>query len=282
MNHVYRKTVDAIRQIDPKHIIFLEGDKYSVLFSGLDAPFAENLIYSSHNYTSAGFGLGSYPGVFRRDPADPESQNESWDRNRQLEVFMQSEGTQFAEKHQVPLWVGEFGSQFDGPLEEIPDRLRAMDDQIGIFKQFGAHWTTWTYKDIGVMGWAMLDPESDYMQLIKKVRGKQKALGAENFVNRFLNTAAKTKISDLAALMEKEIDCYEINHADNVNALSEITLQGYAASLLQPVYANLFQGMSEQRLDSILSSLELKNCNVNQGLMNVLKKYMNISYQAND
>lgn len=27
-----------------------------------------------------------------------------------------------------------------------------MDDQISMFEEFGAHWTTWTYKDVGVMG----------------------------------------------------------------------------------------------------------------------------------
>ena len=39
LNRVYRRVVDAIRAIDPKHIIFLEGDNFSKLFSGLDAPF---------------------------------------------------------------------------------------------------------------------------------------------------------------------------------------------------------------------------------------------------
>jgi endoglucanase len=64
------------------------------------------------------------------------------------------------------LWVGEFGSAYNGPPDEVPDRLRAMDDQIGIFERHGAHWTTWTYKDVGVMGLAVLDPESEYLQRV--------------------------------------------------------------------------------------------------------------------
>ncbi|MBV9172465.1 MAG: cellulase family glycosylhydrolase, partial [Chloroflexi bacterium] len=48
INRVYRRVVEAIRQVDPDHVIFLEGDYYSRLFSGLDAPFAANLVYSSH------------------------------------------------------------------------------------------------------------------------------------------------------------------------------------------------------------------------------------------
>jgi endoglucanase len=269
LNRIYRSAVEEIRKVDPKHIIFLEGDKYSVLFSGLAAPFADNLVYSSHNYTPAGFGPGRYPGVFYG-----KSPQEYWDRTRQFEIFRQSEGVQFAGKYNVPLWVGEFGSQFDGPLGEMTDRLRAMDDQIDVFEEYGAHWTTWTYKDVGVMGWIMLDPESDYIRLIAPVQRHKKQLGAENFVNRFHQTEAKQKLSELAALMEQEIDCYEINHADNIQALMRVALMGYAAALLQPVYANLFQGMSEEKADDILSSFEIRNCQVNQGLLSVLEKYL--------
>jgi len=53
LNALYRRVVGAIRKIDPEHIIFLEGDLYSMRFSELDAPFAENLVYSSHNYNVA-------------------------------------------------------------------------------------------------------------------------------------------------------------------------------------------------------------------------------------
>ena len=65
INAVYRRVVADIRAIDPDHIIFLEGDYYSSQFDGLEAPFAENLVYSSHNYTMAGFGPGPYPGQIR-------------------------------------------------------------------------------------------------------------------------------------------------------------------------------------------------------------------------
>ena len=60
----------------------------------------------------------------------------------------------------MPHWVGEFGAVYNGPAREIPDRLRALDDQIDVMEEFGAHWTIWTYKDVGVMGLVTLDPES--------------------------------------------------------------------------------------------------------------------------
>jgi aryl-phospho-beta-D-glucosidase BglC (GH1 family) len=57
INSVFHRVVDAIRRIDPKHIIFIEGDYFANLFEGFEEPFTDNLAYSSHNYTSSGFGI---------------------------------------------------------------------------------------------------------------------------------------------------------------------------------------------------------------------------------
>jgi endoglucanase len=151
INRVYRRVVEAIRAIDSEHIIFLEGDYFSSRFEGFEAPFTDNLVYSSHNYTAAGFGPGSYPGSFN---------GVYWDMAKQEEVFLQHEGTRFAQKHNVPLWVGEFGSVYNGPQNENEDRLQALDDQLTVFGRNQAHWTTWTYKDVGVMGWVTLPPKA--------------------------------------------------------------------------------------------------------------------------
>ena len=147
INAVYRRVVTAIRKVDPSHIVFLEGDLFSTRFDGLEAPFAENLVYSSHNYTPAGFGPGAYPGDFEgyEGSFQTERTRQHWDRDRQRDVFFETEGARFARKHDVPLWVGEFGSVYNGPGDDLASRLRAVDDQIGVFEEFGAHWTTWNY-----------------------------------------------------------------------------------------------------------------------------------------
>ena len=54
INRLYREIAEAVRKIDKRHILFLEGDNYSRDFAGLDAPFEENLVYSSHNYIPPG------------------------------------------------------------------------------------------------------------------------------------------------------------------------------------------------------------------------------------
>jgi endoglucanase len=273
MNSVYRRIVAAIRDIDAEHIIFLEGDCYAHSFNGLEEPFAENLVYSSHNYISSGFGPGPYPGEFKTHRADRLHENGYWDRNKQVEVFKNHEGTQYTDKYNVPLWVGEFGSQYNGPTEEIDSRLKSMDDQLDVFNEFGAHWTTWTYKDVGVMGWAMLDPESEYMKLIAPVQKMKGLLGAENFTGRHVISPAKKAVKELATLMEDIIGDSEIGHMSNNTCLGEAALTGYAAGLLEPVWAKLFKGMSEEQIDRIMQSFDIKNCKINTGLIEVLKKH---------
>jgi endoglucanase len=265
LNRVYRRVVNAIRAVDPDHIIFLEGDYFSSRFAGLDAPFADNLVYSSHNYTAAGFGPGPYPGIIG---------GQYWDRNKQVEVFQAHEGTQYAQQHHVPLWAGEFGSVYNGPAAEIPDRLRALDDQIDVFEQFGVHWTTWTYKDVGVMGWVMLHPESDYMQLIAPVLEAKRQLDTDFWMGWLPSTPAKEMVRNLAQLVEEVLADPDIESQANYRYLTQAALDGYVGSLMQPIYAKRFKGMSETEIDRVLQSFALKNCRPMQGLIEVLKKHM--------
>jgi endoglucanase len=274
INAVYRRVAKAIRKIDPDHILFLEGDCYSRYFSGLEAPFDDNLVYSSHNYISAGFGPGEYPGVFSTHRADRQFENGYWDRAKQADIFNRHDGVQFTQKHHVPLWSGEFGAQYNGPSEEIPSRLRAMDDQLDVFEENGTHWTTWTYKDVGVMGWVMLDPESEYMQRIALVQEKKGLLGAENFTDRFVPSPAKKAVKELAALMEGIIHDEDLNPMSNNTCLGQAALTQYAAGLLEPVYAKCFRGLSEEKIDSIMQSFALSRCRINEGLVKVLKKHL--------
>lgn len=272
MNRIYRRTVEAIRKIDNDHIIFLEGDDYSRVFEGLEAPFADNLVYSSHNYTAAGFGPGPYPGIADANTARIES-GSYWDKEKQEEVFYGHQGTKFAEKYNVPLWVGEFGSVYNGPKNEVSDRLAAMDDQITIFEEFGAHWTTWTYKDVGVMGLVTLDPESEYMQRISSIVRMKHELNTDDWMIWLPDSKARVIIGDLANYMEKVIGSSTIDHSYNLAALSQTILTNYTGTLIQPIYAEIFKDASEEQIDHIMQSFAFKNCNVNDGLLNIFKKH---------
>lgn len=264
INAIYRRVVTAIQKIDPHHLIFLEGDRYSSEFDHLDAPFAPNLVYSSHNYTSGGFGPGAYPGLVK---------GERWDLQKHKDVFHTHSGARFAENYNVPLWVGEFGSAYNGPAQEIPDRIRSMQDQISVYEDFGAHWTTWTYKDIDVMGWVQLHPESEYVERIKPALRAKKELHTDNWMGWLPPTATRQKVWDLAQDIEELIPLQGLDSIANARYLTQSTLSCYAATLLQPAYVACFKDCSEAELDRILESFAFEKCVQNAPLIETIKKF---------
>jgi aryl-phospho-beta-D-glucosidase BglC (GH1 family) len=265
INTLYRRIVKAVRSVDPDHIIILEGDNFSSRFDGLEAPFADNLLYSSHNYNSAGFGPGAYPGKIG---------GSQWDCEMQEKVFLSHQGTQFARTHNVPLWVGEFGSPYNGSLDEVQYRMQALDDQLGVLGKYGAHWTTWTYKDIGVMGWVMLDPESPYMKIVKDLLEYKRLLNTDFWMKWLPNTPAKTLIHNLTHEIAETLNDPLIGATAVENYLTQNTMAGFIGGLMQYPYARLFSGMSEYELDEILSSFAFKNCTPHPGLHEVMIKHL--------
>jgi endoglucanase len=268
LNKLYLRTISEMREEDPDHIIFLEGDLYSTRFEGLNPPFTHNLVYSSHNYTEPGFGPGAYPGRYGR---------KYWDREAQYQMFTQTEGRKFAVQYDVPLWVGEFGSTYHGPAEEVYDRLRAIDDQINVFEETGTHWTTWTYKDVGVMGWVTLDPESEYMQRIKHSLQAKKTLAVDFWATLPPLSPAARKVNQLARLIEQTLQDAAIDPKANARYLRQAAQCGYTATLMQYTYARLFKGISENEMDRMLQSFSFGQTKPNQGLLDVMKKNFSFS-----
>ena len=262
INAVYRRVVRAIREVDPRHIIFLEGDYFGNRFAGLDAPFADNLVYSSHNYSPAGFGPGPYPGSFG---------GAAWDRDAYADLLAQTEGVRFAQEHGVPLWVGEFGSVYNGPAEEVEDRLRALDDQIAVFEELGLHWSTWTFKDVGVMGWVQLPPESPYVERIAPILAAKRRLDTDFWMGWLPPTPAKEQVAALARLIEETIGDPTVHAA--ARYVGQAVLDNYAGGLMQPAYANRFKGLSNPELDAILQSFALANCRPHAGLIAIIEKH---------
>jgi len=267
-NRLMRRVVHAIRAIDPDHIVFLEGDYYSRRFDGMEAPFAPNLVYSSHNYTRAGFGPGPYPG---------ELIGGYWDRAYQVERVDEAEGTVFSRQHNVPLWVGEFGSIYNGPPEENPCRMAAMADQIDIFNERGIHWTTWVYKDVGVMGWVHLDPASEYMQRLKPVHEAKRQLAVDFWMQWLPSTPAKDLVRELARLAENAIDDPSVDPYAAERYLGQAALAGHLAALMQPAYARRFEGLSETEIDRALESFAFRNCLPREELLAVLRPRLTAS-----
>jgi len=49
---IYQNITSSIREVDPNHIVFLEGNWFANDFTGLTPPWDDNLVYSPHKYWS--------------------------------------------------------------------------------------------------------------------------------------------------------------------------------------------------------------------------------------
>ncbi|HWO14858.1 MAG TPA: hypothetical protein VNN80_35385, partial [Polyangiaceae bacterium] len=184
---------------------------------------------------------------------------------------------QFSRQHGVPLWVGEFGSVFNGRAEEIGDRVRAIDDQLGVFEANGAHWTAWTYKDVGTMGWVMTRPDSEYGQRVARVLDLKRQLGTDSWTGWL-------PAGELARLMEKAaeqasaaLDDPKLPPGEFVAYLKQAALDGFFGGLLQPIYAEAFRGLSENEIDRVVSSFSYEQCRHNEPLIGVLRKHLAVA-----
>ncbi|MGR0321093.1 glycoside hydrolase family 5 protein [Agromyces sp. ZXT2-3] len=166
----YRRLVAAIRAVDPHHILFLDGNRYSTQFDQLGDPLP-NCVYTAHDYALPGFvDGGPYPGVSRGRHVDRDVVEETF---LERTAYMRETGT--------PIWIGEFGPVYTGDPERDAQRYRLLEDQLEIYSRYDASWALWTYKDIGLQGLVHADEDSPYVRRIAPVLEKKARLGVDSW-----------------------------------------------------------------------------------------------------
>ena len=259
LNRFYRRVTQAIRAIDPDHILFLEGNHYSQQFHELEPPFDSNTVYSSHYYTVPGLDAEEYPGQF---------DGVFYDRERVEAGYLAR--AEFMRQHHVPHWLGEFGCIYtDESLED--SRLRVMADLLDIAEERGDHWTIWTYKDIGKMGLVYAAPESAWMRRTCPVREAKTVLRCDSWIER-----NEAEISRLIAHMGEYIQTAVANLSGDWTHLAEVLMpvicDGAISRSLLPAFAEQFRGMSETEIDEMMQSFALENCVQRLGLVKLIEE----------
>lgn len=272
-NRIVRTVVNKIREVDKKHIIFIEGDSYGHNFAGLEEPFDDNVVYSAHDYIVSSFGPGEYPGRYEMLHNDRIEEGCWWDYKKQISHIKETQGWQFAEKYQVPLWISEFGAQYCTGEQDNLYRLASMDDQLRAMNELELHWTPWTYKDCGTMGLVTLNPESEYMRKIAPVQRMKGLLAAENFTAWRSECPGKEVTREFTKYMMSLLtlsDRYAFGTFQK--CMNYALLTGFAAGVLQPEYAEVFAKDSADDIRRTMESFALKNCTINEAYLAVLTK----------
>jgi endoglucanase len=253
----YSRLVAAVRAVDSRHILFLDGNTYATEFDCFGDAWA-NAVYVCHDYAPPGLGPGGpYPG---------ETRGAWFDKAALEEKFLQRSA--HARKLGMPIWVGEFGPIYTGDPAVDKQRSQVLTDQLGIYRDHGASWAIWTYKDLGRQGLAVVSPQSPYGSLVRAFVDKKIRLGADNWGSTGEEVPEVTRpVQDLIAKEFPQFDPYPWGRWDWVRLLLQQIL---IAEPLAQEYAELFRGLDEAGIDALSRSFELAACSIREPLRSQL------------
>ena len=122
----------AIREVDKKHIIFIEANCWGNNYKGIFPLWDNNIVVSFHKY---------------------------WNNNDQqsIQSFLD-----FREKYNVPIWCGETGENSNTWFTAA----------IKLFQKNKIGWAWWPLKKMGVSNPLQIMPDSGYYKLISYWKGE--------------------------------------------------------------------------------------------------------------
>lgn len=253
----YRRLEQAIRAVDPDHVLFLDGNTYSTQFHQLGDPLP-NTVYTAHDYALPGFpDGGGYPGV---------SRGEFVDRAHLEKTFLAR--TDYMRQTGTPIWVGEFGPIYVGDEAADEQRRQMLADQIEIYAEHDASWALWTYKDIGLQGLVHASPQSPYLQRIAPVVAKKARLGVDSWGSTDTGIREITQaIENLVATEFPDFNPYPWGQRRWIHGHIRHVL---LAEAMVGDFAACFNGVTPDEAGELGDSFRLENCVVRQPLIDLL------------
>jgi aryl-phospho-beta-D-glucosidase BglC (GH1 family) len=258
----YKMLIKAIRAIDKNHLIFLEGNRYSLEFDIFTETWP-NVVYTAHDYAAPGRIDGSrYPGVDR---------GRFVDKGVLEKDFL--EKCKFMFDNNLPIWIGEFAPVYTGNEKNDEWRYQLISDQLEIYTQYRVSWATWLYKDIGIQGLGYAAPESMYMRRTKSVREKKARLGADSWGNT--DKGVRHIMAPIEELIQKEFPGYSPFPFTAPWQAKRLVRNILFSEPLLREWGAQFRGMKKPQIDAMMKSFLLKNCVKRTMLAAILKEYAN-------
>ena len=255
----YRRLESAIRAVDPGHILFLDGNRYSTQFDQLGDPLP-NCVYTAHDYALPGFvDGGPYPGV---------SRGQYIDRDRIEETFLAR--TEYMRDSGTPIWVGEFGPVYTGDPEKDAQRRRLLEDQLEIFERYDASWALWTYKDIGLQGIVTADPASEYMTRIAPFLEKKRRLGVDSWGST--DEGVRHILEPIEQLFREEFPDFQPYPWGAPRWIHGHVRHVMLAEAMVGEFARSFAGVGPDDAERLADAFAFENCIIREPLAAILRQ----------
>jgi endoglucanase len=264
----YRRVVDAIRAIDQNHLIFLEGNRFSRDFDVLGSPIP-NAVYSLHDYAAPGFITGGdYPGTTNGEYIDKAVL-----RAKLIETC------RYMLDHKLPIWVGEFGPVYTGNREKDAMRYQLLEDQLSLYRELGANWSLWTYKDLGLHGLVSPCQDSKWIEKIKPVLEKKANLGVDSWGG--VDDAIRHIMDPIEQTFEEfypDYQPYPFYYAKwNIHRLVRNIL---LAEPLTEAFGPLLEGLGIDQIDELMASFKFENCAPRSKLAEIIGKQQQMTMNS--
>ena len=258
---VYRRLYDAIRAVDSDHILFLEGNRYSLDFHMFGEPWP-NVVYTTHDYALPGFiDGGLYPGISRGVFVDREVLERTF-----------LERTKYMRETGTPIWVGEFGPVYTGDPDRDEVRYQVLKDQLEIYERYGASWSLWTYKDIGLQGVVHVDPDSPWMRRLGPVLERKARLGVDRWGS--LDMHVREALLPLEELVASEFPAFEPFPFGQRWLVHRLVRHILLAEAMVPEFARRFEGVTPGEIDELMDSFRLDHCVHRTRLEDLLTRFV--------
>lgn len=156
LKKLYENITRAIREVDQKHIIIIEGNGWGNNYNGLLGPWDENMVLSFHKY---------------------------WNFNdtKSIEKILQ-----YREEYNIPVWLGETGENSNVWFTEA----------IRLFETNNIGWAWWPLKKLGANNPLQIKSNLNYIDLLDYWNGKtDKAPKESNVYSGLLELATYTNIN---------------------------------------------------------------------------------------
>ena len=253
----FKRLKDAVRKIDSKHILFIEGDRYAADFSKFTEVW-DNVVYTNHDYAGPGFlTTGTYPGIFR---------DKYYTKDTLEADFLKK--SEFMLKHHVPIWVGEFGPLYSGDPKIDDMKYQVLKDQLAYYNKYKASWCIWLYKDMGLHAVMHQKENTPYMKLVSSFLKRKDFFGADAWGSTDKNI--RQVIEPVEQLIKKEFPAFNPYPAGAQRHISLLVRNILISEALLPEYCSLFKGKTEGEIKALAESFHFDNYVMRTRLADIL------------
>ncbi|GIK07240.1 hypothetical protein Aspvir_002898 [Aspergillus viridinutans] len=240
----YARLEKAVRAIDPHHILYLDGNTYAMEWDGFH-DVLPNSVYCIHDYSMMGFPEGE---LYRGTP----------EQDKKLE-------SQFLRKCEFNLRHHEINRC----------RVALIHKQLQIYDSHGISWSTWPYKDIGLMGMVSTRPDSPWNKLVWPFVEKKQRLYVDGCLIK-RSPEAEAVLERMAKWIDEVSPnakaTYPLNW-DTKRHIIRAVFHTFLAASLYKEFAELFRGKTHEELEELAKSFCLEQCVLRDDLNKALHQY---------